>query len=77
MAKSFILVDDIDGTHHAVPVRIMLNGEEFFLDLAEHNLERLREKLKPFIMRAFYVPKSQYCHESKKKSYSNQPKGAK
>lgn len=47
-----VVVDDMDGTHGARPVTFALDGTSYTLDLADHNLQRLRAVLAPYIAAA-------------------------
>lgn len=49
MAHRVVVVDDLDGTEGARSVTFALDATTYTIDLAEHNLARLRERLAPFI----------------------------
>ena len=49
MARRVVVVDDLDGTIGARTVTFSLDRTLYVIDLADHNLERLRAELAPFI----------------------------
>ncbi len=49
---NIIVVDDLDGTEGAEPVRVALDGVAYEVDLAPHNQAALREAMGPFLERA-------------------------
>jgi hypothetical protein len=59
MATTYHIVDDLDGvTPNAQPIQFGLNGDTWTIDLAEPNLDKLREALAPFISVAQKAPKA-------------------
>jgi hypothetical protein len=49
VARQVVVVDDLDGTVGARTVTFSLDGTLYTIDLAEHNIARLRAELAPFI----------------------------
>ena len=49
MAQRVVRVDDLDGTIGARTVTFSLDDAIYTIDLAEHNLARLREELAPYV----------------------------
>lgn len=57
MSRKFTLVDDMDGTegterNPVVTQTFALNGQNYEMDLANKNAQRLQEALTPFIIKA-------------------------
>lgn len=46
------VIDDLDGTPDAAPVRFALDGVNYEIDLAPHNTEALHDAVAPFLTRA-------------------------
>jgi hypothetical protein len=49
MARRVVVVDDLDGVVGAQTVTFSIDETTYTIDLAEHNLARLRDLLAPFI----------------------------
>lgn len=52
MAKSTIIVDDIDGTADAKSYTFALGNDKYAIDLSSANYQALKEALAPFIKAA-------------------------
>jgi len=55
MAKKTIIVDDLDGTENASTIHFSVDRDEYEIDLAKHNADKLREALAPFTKKATRV----------------------
>lgn len=44
-----IIRDDIDRSEGAIPIKFGFDGKSYVVDLAEHNVTKLRDALDPFI----------------------------
>src|SRR4051794_41432394 len=49
MARHFVLVDDLDGSEGAETITYTINGQEYEIDLSEHNAEKFHDALEPYI----------------------------
>src|SRR3954447_3267974 len=49
MAREVVITDDLDGSSNARTITYSFEGQEYEIDLAEKNLEKLREALKPYL----------------------------
>jgi Lsr2 len=49
MAREVVITDDLDGSSGAQTITYSFEGQEYEIDLAEKNLEKLREALKPYL----------------------------
>lgn len=55
MAKTTLIIDDIDGTPHAQEVQFSYAGTAYTIDLADKNRAALEKALKPYIDSASQV----------------------
>lgn len=75
MGKKIIIVDDLDGSEHAIPTRISVEGRHFVVDLSTENRKALLTAIKPFALAGRRISPTEGQRTRKRDGITDKGKG--